>query len=363
MVDCLGCPEITLGELGEELLAQLQGRRYPLAGSLELTERCNLRCVHCYINQPAGNMEAAAREMTLPQVRTVLDKIAEAGCLFLLLTGGEPLLHPDFADIWRYTKQKGMLVTLFTNGALLTPRLADLLAEYRPRQVEITLYGAAQETYEWVTGVAGSYARCVRGIELLLERGLRLNLKSVLLRSNCHELEAMQAFAERLGVSFRFDGLLWPRLDSGQAALAERLSPAEVVALDLGYPERQREYEDLVSRAGPGPARAERVYACGAGQRSFHVDCAGRLSVCMMSRRPAYDLLHGSFQEGWEEVLGAELSRVRTLDTPCQACTVGVLCTQCPGWSQMVHGDDETPVDYVCEIGRLRAAQMTSVVI
>ena len=363
MVDCLGCPEITLGELGEKLLAQLQGRRYPLSGSLELTERCNLRCVHCYINQPASSAQAAAREMTLPRVRVVLDKIAEAGCLFLLLTGGEPLLRPDFAEIWRYAKQKGMVVSLFTNGTLLTPHLADFLAEYRPRMVEITLYGATAATYEKVTGVPGSYARCRRSIELLQERGLRLNLKSVLLRSNRHEKEAMQAFAEGLGASFRLDGVLWPRLDGGQAVLAERLSPAEVVALDREYPERQREYEDLARRAGPGPVRAERVYACGAGLRSFHVDCAGRLSVCMMSRRPAYDLLHGSFREGWEEVLGPELSKVRSLDTLCRTCTVGALCSQCPGWSQVVHGDHETPVDYVCEIGRLRAMQMASAAI
>lgn len=360
MADCVGCPEITLSELGEELLAQLQGRRYPLGGSLELTERCNLRCVHCYINQPAGSAEAAAREMTLPQVQTVLDKVAGAGCLFLLVTGGEPLLRPDFAEIWRYAKQKGLVLTLFTNGTLLTPRMADFLAEYRPHVIEITLYGATQGTYERVTGVPGSYARCMRAIDLLLERGLRLDLKSVLLRSNRHELEAMRVFAEGLGALFRFDGVLWPRLDGGQAALAERLPPEEVVALDREYPERQWEYKDLIARTGPGQVRGERVYACGAGQRSFHLDCAGQLSVCMMTRRPAYDLLRGSFQEGWEKVLGAELSKVRTLESPCPTCTVGVLCTQCPGWSQAVHGDDETPVDYVCKMGQLRAAQIAS---
>jgi sulfatase maturation enzyme AslB (radical SAM superfamily) len=81
------------------------------------------------------------------------------------------------------------------------------------------------------------------------------------------------------------------------------------------------------------------------------------LSVCMMARRPAYDLLEGTFQEGWEEFLGPVLRKKRALDTPCRTCTVGALCTQCPGWSQLAHGDDETPVEYVCEMGRLRAAQ------
>jgi radical SAM protein with 4Fe4S-binding SPASM domain len=250
-----------------------------------------------------------------------------------------------------------MLATLFTNGTMLTPRLADLLGEYPPHLVEITLYGATQATYERVTGVQGSYARCMRGIDLLLDRGLRLNLKSVVLRANQHEMEEMRAIAERLDVPFRFDGVLWPRLDGGQEALRQRLSPAEVVALDREYPERQQEYADLARKFSSDPVRAERVYACGAGQHSFHVDCAGRLSVCMMTRQPAYDLLSGSFQEGWEGALAAELSKTRSLDTPCRTCTANSLCAQCPGWSRAVHGDDETPVEYICEIGRLRAAQ------
>ena len=360
-MDCSGCPEVDLGVLGTELLEQLQGRRYPLSGSIELTERCNLRCLHCYINQPAGSQEAMANELTLPQIQDILDQIVDAGCLFLLVTGGEPLLRPDFADIWRYAKNKGLLLTLFTNGVLVTPEIADLLAEYRPQLVEITLYGATQETYERVTGVAGSYARCMRGIELLLERGLRLNLKSVLLRANRHELDDMIAFAARLGIQYRFDGVLWPRLDGGQGPIEQRLTPAEVVALDSEYPERQREREDLVRRTGAGFARAKHVYACGAGQRSFHIDSAGRLSVCMMARRQSYALLRGTFQDGWESFLPAVIGQKRTLGTRCETCDVNALCAQCPGWSQAVHGDDETPVDYICEIGRLRAAQMVSV--
>ena len=98
------------------------------------------------------------------------------------------------------------------------------------------------------------------------------------------------------------------------------------------------------------------MYACGAGRYSFHVDSVGRLSACMMSRRPAYDLLQGSFQEGWEAV-GDVVRQKRQKETACRTCSAGVLCTQCPGWSQAAHGDDETPAEYVCELGRLRGAQ------
>jgi radical SAM protein with 4Fe4S-binding SPASM domain len=197
----------------------------------------------------------------------------------------------------------------------------------------------------------------MRGIELVLERGLRLNLKSVLLGANRHELDAMRAFSEERGISYRFDGVLFPRLDGDQGPAAQRLSPDEVIALDRQYPERQREFDRLHRELGTTSVRSEYVYSCGAGYRSFHIDSTGRLSLCMMARRPAYNLLEGEFQKGWEEVLGAALRRKRALDTPCTTCTVGALCTQCPGWSQLAHGDDETPVEYVCEIGRLRAAQ------
>ena len=175
-MDCPTWPELDLGALTQEQLARLAGRRYPFSGSFELTERCNLRCGHCYINQPAGSRAARARELTTSQVTGILDQIADAGCLYLLLTGGEALLRPDFEEIYLYAKRKGLLLTLFTNGTLLTPRLADFLAEWRPYALEITVYGATQDIYERVTGVPGSYAACMRGIELALARRLPLSL-------------------------------------------------------------------------------------------------------------------------------------------------------------------------------------------
>lgn len=352
---CPGWPELDLAELSLEQLGRLEGRRYPFAGSFELTERCNLACVHCFINQPAGSHEARDRELTTKQIRSILDQIADAGCLYLLLTGGEVLLRPDFVDIYGYAKQKGMLVTVFSNGTLLTPRIADYLAEWPPQSLEITLYGATEETHDRVTQVPGSYAQCRRGIEVALERDLPLRLKTIVMRSNRHELEDMKALATELGVKFRRDALIWPRFDGGEQPCAQRLSPQEIVDLDQNDPERMREWREAYSRA-PDLTRPESVYACGAGRHAFHVDCSGRLSVCMMARQRGFDLLEGGFQEGWEalrKVIGAK----RSADNPCRTCSVGVLCPQCPGWSQLVHGDDETPVEFVCELGRLRAAQ------
>jgi radical SAM protein with 4Fe4S-binding SPASM domain len=359
MADSL-CPELDLGEWSDTLLAQLQGRRYPLSGVFDLTERCNLACLHCYINQPAADRAAKTREVTTTQVVNILDQMAEAGCLFLILTGGEVLLRADFPEIFRHALQRGMLVSLFTNGTLVTPRIADLLAEWRPLSIEITLYGATPETYERVTQVPGSYAHCLRGIKLLLERGLTVSLKSVLLTANRHELNGMRALAEQLGVKFRYDGLLWPRLDKSQGPLEYQLSLEDMIGLDSQDPARQKEYNRVAELFGGRMVRAEYVYSCNGGLHTFHIDSSGQLNICTMSRNPAFDLVHGNFQEAWEH-LGSLRQKKRKLDTECRTCTIGGLCAQCPGWSQVIHGDDETLVEFICELARLRTTQIQSI--
>jgi radical SAM protein with 4Fe4S-binding SPASM domain len=269
------------------------------------------------------------------------------------------LLRPDFAEIYRHAVRAGMLVTVFTNGTLLTPRLADLLAEYPPRLIEITLYGATPETYERVTQVPGSFTRCMNGIELVVDRRLPLGLKAMALTLTSDELPQMAAFAEGLGVPFRADPMLWPRLDGGQDPWAYRLSPEEIVTIDRDDPARRQEWLELLGRFDDRVIRSGPVFNCGAAKHGFHVDAAGRLSACMMVRHPSYDLRQESLGKAWEEMGALRLAQ-RQLDTACKTCTVGILCAQCPGWSQVVHGDDETPVEYICQVGRQRAAWLAS---
>lgn len=357
-MECSACPELALDTWGDKLMSRLEGRRYPFGAMIELTDRCNLTCIHCYINQPAADRAARARELTTDQVKNILDQMAEAGCLFLTLTGGEALLRPDFPEIYTHARQRGFLITLFTNGTLITPRIADLLADSRPQLVEITLYGATREIYEQVTGIPGSYANCLRGINLLLERKIPLALKTILVSTNVHELSAMRALAADLGVEFRYDGTLWPRLDQTGDQAENQISLQELIDLDRQDPERQKEWSRVLQMFSGQTIRADLVYTCGAGLHSFHVDSMGQMSICTMSRKPAHNLLEMSFSEAWNR-LGALREMHRKLNTICQTCTLGGLCSQCPGWSQVVHGDDETPVELICELAHLRYKEVT----
>jgi radical SAM protein with 4Fe4S-binding SPASM domain len=360
MMVCLSENDLILDEWGKKLLQPLNGGRYPIGGMIELNERCNLSCVHCFINQSAGSRLAKSKELSTAQIKAILDEISDAGCLFLTLTGGEPLLRQDFSEIYQYAKKRGMLITLFTNGTMLTPEIADGLASSPPQMVEITMYGATRETYESVTRVKGSYDRFVNGLHLLLERNIKVGLKAVILSVNKHELEAMQAFSEDLGLNFRYDGTIWPRLNGDQNAYPYRLSVEEMISLDRENPERYEKWEERRDAYKGVKVRNEYVFSCGAGLRTFHIDSSGQLSACIMVRKPSFDLNVVPFSEAWES-LGEIRHWKRQKHTICENCTVGGLCSQCPGWSLIVHGDYETPVDYICQLGLARARQMAEV--
>ena len=187
-------------DFSHHLSQKAAASRIPLSGTVEVTHRCPLRCAHCYNNLPMSDVGACSSEMSYADHCRILDQICEAGCLYLLYTGGEIFARKDFLDIYAYAKRKGLLITLFTNGTLINEEVADYLAEWRPFSIEITLYGRSEETYEKLTGIPGSHGRCLRGIRLLKERGLPLKLKTVAVSLNKHEVWEMKRFAHDLGL-------------------------------------------------------------------------------------------------------------------------------------------------------------------
>lgn len=352
-MNCLAQPEIGLDEWANRLLAPLGNQRYPLSASMELTERCNLNCVHCYINQPINSQVARAREMSTEEIKAVLNQMAKYGTLFIMLTGGEILLRSDFEEIYLYARRLGLIVTIFTNGTLIDERIANLFARVPPRSVEVTLEGATAEVFEAVTQVRGSYGQCLRGLKLLLDRGVRTKVKTVLLTLNQHELPEISKLAETLGIFHRYDCTIWPRLDGDRSPFRFRLSPEVSLEFDLADNLRTEErYKSGRKMAGLS-ARKGLAVTCGAGFRSYHVDSAGNMSACMMLRKPSYNLVEMPFLEAWEN-LGEVRKIKRVKQTECEVCTANNLCSQCAGWSQLVHKDYETPDNFVCSSGKMK---------
>ncbi len=321
----------------------------PLDGTLELTSHCNLNCKHCYIRD-----NSRENELTSGEIHRIIDEIADAGCFWLLLTGGEPLIRNDFYDIYKNAKQKGLIISLFTNGTLITEETAIFLKKWRPFSVEITLYGATSETYESMTRVAGSYDACVNGIQLLARHEVPLSLKTMVTTINKHELPEMKRFAESLGLKFKYDPIINPRLNGSKSPYDIRVTAGEVVELDMHDQDRKKEWTELYEKFN-GPVSEEYLFNCGAGRGGFHITPAGKLQVCGFVPDPAHDLRRSSFMDGYRRFAAVREKRL-TGRKNCAGCRHAIFCDRCPGMS-MLEGDrsGESPVDYLCSIAHKRS--------
>jgi MoaA/NifB/PqqE/SkfB family radical SAM enzyme len=345
----------SLGPLARRLVDQVKRERIPFAGGIELTHRCNLACVHCYVNLPAADREAKRREMSLAELERVLDELADLGTVKLTFTGGEPLVRSDFAEIYRHAHRKGFVLAVYTNATLITRRIADLWREHPPAYIEITQYGFSSDVYDRVVDAgAGQHERFARGVDLLLAAGVRVSMKSVALRRNAHEIEAMASWARGRGMPFRFDAIISPRIDGGRGPLSERLSPAEVARLEASSVPSTAFADYCASRVGAAPSD-DSLYQCGAGLGTFLIDPYGRLHVCELSRRPGWDVVTHGFTRGWYEEIPRLREARRASGAACGSCAGHDLCSNCVGMAELEGLPLEDGHPYLCEVTDERA--------
>ncbi len=349
MLNCIA-PQVSTDDFFLRFRNRVARDRIPLSGSFELTTRCNFSCVHCYL--PEGDRKKKDGIDTAMAI-SIIDDLADAGCLYLLLTGGEPLLRSDFAHIYTHARKRGMLVVVFTNGSTVTEEHVRLFREYPPIQVEVSVYGSNPETYGRVTGSADACQRAMAGIKRLHENGVRVSLKTVLMDLNVHELDDMEAMARNLGVRFRFDAAVMPRLDGDQTPLHHRVSPATAVACEFGDPKRAADWAEFWKKSSK-TAMDRFLYICGAGKTCGHITSDGFLQPCLITSGIRADLRSLDFPTAWEQVS-------RTVDRfeadsahPCRACERITLCGYCPPVSGLETGSDVSKSEYLCRMGQLR---------
>lgn len=274
--------------------------RFPLSCQWEITCRCNLRCVMCYtdcFNRP----DKIREELTTTEIFRIMDEIADAGCIELALTGGEPLARPDFFDIYEHAKARGFLLTLLTNGTLITEDVADRLASLPPVCIEISLHGMTTRIFEQVTQGSGSFARCMRAIELLCDRKLPLLLKTTAMTVNRDEVLAIKRFVNGLQarghrVGYKLGETLCLTLDGSD-------EPGLLALTDEELEDLNRQDAELWTEAcGPQPSEMK---PCTSGMQRFHIDAYGQLQLCSGNRSQSYDLRGGSFTEGFYHHLTA----------------------------------------------------------
>ena len=335
--------------IGRDYKRRIAEQRALISGSIELTYRCNLHCTHCYC-PPSERSE----EFTTEEWISIIDGMADMGCLFLLLTGGDPLLRKDFAEIYRHAKQRGMLVTVFTNGTLIDEKILALFDEWPPAMVEISLYGLTREVYEQVVAVKGSYERCLDGISKVLAAGHPLALKCPATTENAHEIPALQAFAKDLGVEFRYDPAILATMRGEKHPHELRLTPEKIVALERMDAEKDRAWGEYLGEQQANPPESQKLFTCGAGKNSLHVDPTGNVQVCLMVKNFRHNLREQPLEEIYEREFPKILAIEREPDSKCGSCASRSTCHNCPGVALWETQDHRSHVDFQCSLTAVR---------
>jgi radical SAM protein with 4Fe4S-binding SPASM domain len=347
---------------------KLKDKRAALSFDLEITARCNNDCRHCYINLPAGDLKAKARELSLVEILGIARQAVDLGAMWCLISGGEPLLREDFTDIFLGLKRLGLLVSVFTNATLVTDEHLRLFRAYPPRDIEVTVYGVREETYERVSGRPGSFAAFKKGFDRLLQSGVKMRLKAMAMRSNIHEMPAIREFCEKHTKDyFRYDPMLHGRFDGdarrNAMIRAERLTAEEIVGLERADAKRfgalRSNCQEFIS---PEFAHisCNHLFHCGAGNGSFSVGYDGTFRLCSSLWAPGttYDLRKGILREAWEtavpRVREMRSKRKEFLET-CRKCSLINLCLWCPAHSHLETGEMDIQVPYFCAVAHARA--------
>jgi radical SAM protein with 4Fe4S-binding SPASM domain len=338
--------------------------------SIELTARCNFDCRHCYIRLHAQEKKALRREMSFEVVNKIADEFVKADALWCSLSGGEPLLREDFLDIYQSLKKKGLLVSILTNGALISSKHIEVFKKYPPRNIEITIYGVTRKTHEKITRVPGSFEMTMNGIRLLKENDIPVRLKTIAMRTNVHELDAIAKYCrENTSDFFRFDPFLHLRYDGDPARnreiIAERLTPEEIVDIEKKDVQRVKSLKKIGARLTRHDCgeKCTHLFLCGAGQKSCSVDPEGNFKLCSSLCQPEflYDLKKGSVsyaETKFVPTIRDMRSENKNYLENCRQCKLVSLCMWCPANSYLENGTLDSPVKYFCEIAHLRAKEL-----
>ncbi len=285
-------------------------------------------------------------------------------------TGGEPLLRKDFEKLYLVARELGLKVFLFTNGTLITEKLALLFKRVPPLEpIEISLYGMKAKSYEAISRCPGSFEAAWQGIRLLLKHEVPFLIKSALLHPNRDEIEEFEVFASTIpwmdeppGFALSLDYRARPEQREKNKHIDKlRLSPEDILRHLVRKPEVYlKGKREFCSRfmAPPG----DKLLGCGAGNGGC-VDAYGNLQPCLQLRHP--DMLYSMRKEGASLKDGIsrffaglrESARARNPDylARCARCFLKGLCEQCPAKSWMEHGALDSPVDYLCRVAHVQA--------
>jgi radical SAM protein with 4Fe4S-binding SPASM domain len=307
----------------------------------ELTHRCNLDCAHCCVD-----IHHPPPEMTTAEACAVIDQLAGAGTLFLVLTGGEVLLRKDALEVAAHARRRGLAIRLFTNATRIDRKMAQAIAGVRPLTVEVSVYGVHAAAHDGVTRRRRALRRTLRGVVHLRRAGVPVRLKAPLLGPTTAELDGLSRIAARLGAGLAFDPLVRPRNDGERGPLALR-APTAALAAALDHPAVRL----LPAELPPPPSEDEAP--CAIGRRAVRIAPNGDVYPCASYPLPVGNVLQTPFSAIWAG--GPLLDRLRAvrrrdLVGACAGCGQAGYCHRCMATALLEGGDELGPSPESCRL-------------
>ena len=329
--------------LALEMAAKALKLNIPLSVQLDLTYRCNERCVHCYLDHDDHG------EMTTPEIKNLLDQMADAGVFYLTLSGGEILMRRDFFQILEHARLRTFCVKLKTNGVMIRAKEAKRLRALGVESIQISIYSHRPEVHDAITKVPGSLRNSIEAVRFLRTQGLHVVLANVLMVQNAADYKGVRALAAELGVRCSLDPTVTPMMDGDRSILSLNVDQAALREVFRNG--------DLVGNveefcAPPSAVDADDLDSlpCSAGHTACYVSPYGDVYPCVQFPLPSGNVRHTRFVDIWRD--SPQLKEVRSItlrDMPsCSKCAHGATCTRCPGLAYM-EGNMRGPSSQDCE--------------
>jgi radical SAM protein with 4Fe4S-binding SPASM domain len=315
----------------------------PLGVQIDLTYRCNERCVHCYLDHHDYG------EMTTAEIVDVLDQLAEAGVFFLTFSGGEVQMRTDFFQILEYARSLLFCVKVKTNAFMIREKEADRLRELAVESVQVSIYSHRPEVHDAITKLPGSLKRSLAGIRLLRERGVKTIIANVLMRQNLQDYPGVIALAEDLGAVYTIDPTITPMMDGDRSILSLGISQQELRQV-FQTPELVGNVEEFCAPPKPADGETLEELPCSASHTFCYISPYGDVYPCVQFPLPTGNLRTQKFLDIWRH--SPQMKAVRSIharDLPvCSTCAHVGSCTRCPGMAYM-EGSMRGPSTLDCE--------------
>ena len=315
----------------------------------EITPKCNFNCVHCYLHD-----HHCSEELPYERIIEIIDILYEKEVLFLTLTGGDIFTRKDFLDIYLYAKKKGFIVELYTNASLINDEIINVFREYPPLLVDISIYGACEETYKKVTGVTGAFEKVMHNIKSLLDAGIRVSLKSPILNLYYSELPQIQAIADSFGVPYRTGFEIFPTIYNDSSVQDYSVSFSDSLKYEFEeFKKRPRTFGEDYDTEVVDLKKERPLFRCKLGRASCAIDFNGNMCPCMAFRHVGRKLTRENFDEIWGSF--RQYPKMKASPTyKCLSCKAYDFCDICPAKMQFVHGDLEYIDEHFCKSAKAR---------